>query len=1486
MIDAVRRTPPGALFVVLTLVAAFALPAAARAQGVPVAGQNVNMVSGTEWPGGDPFLQRDNEPGMAISSLNIERLLAGANTYRTVDLPFPAGGDSETGDAWLGVYKSFDGGRTWKTYLLPGYPQDTSPEGAASPLKKRGLRAAADATVRAGTNGFFGMSGIAFNRDTNDGVVFFSRHIDLDMKENGDAAKGLDSIPYVDTVLVDTGNAGQFLDKPWFVVDIPRSFAQGTCSISTSISRKNGDTVETVPVSRSFPVGPMYIAWSRFTGSQSTKIMVSRSLDCGKTWQTATKVSEGNSINQGTALAIDPQTGALYVAWRRFKTSSQTDAILVARSTDGGQTFPSKDTKEIASFIPFDQGTTGYSFRTNALPTIAASVSGTTSRVHVAWAQRGATAGESRIVVSTSSNGGASWSAPSLVDAGAAVDERGVAYTTDDGQALDRGHQFMPQITFSGGKLMVLYYDLRLDHTTGSYAPKTPFQADASGSFYDETREKRGELVTDPDVVHKPYVSDAPPTSTDTGLTIRRHTLDLRAAQASPAATLSWRSSPVSRFPFGTRGDETGTIAALTQLRVNPPNLPLFQQGTVPFIGDYIDIVGEAFYAADTAPGKPWCYGVWCYRVEQQVSPVHYATWTSNEDVRPPADGDWTHYTPVGPGGPSIYDPTKQRPDCVAGQGGMRNQNVYVSRITQGLLVSSPQAAKPLSLAHESAFVVLVNNQTALSKTYRLSIASQPAGGRASFLAATSSDDPTKCYVSSAASDGGPLLCTAIDVAIPPRSGIARSVFAKSNAPGAKLTVNVNEIGGPGGSLVSNGLSGFVLLNAVAVAQLASPDDAGNVSGGEVYDPAISLINVSNPNVSNVNVSNPNVSNVNVSNVNVSNPNVSNVNVSNADIADINISNVNVSNPNVSNVNVSNVNISNVNISNTTITDANYAITNEGNTTHSYHVKLVGEPTGTPIQLILTKPYATPTAVTCDLAVESHDATLASIPTPEVEPASEIGNPDIPDSSQANATLSLAPGETAVVTIRGRTDLAGMHQVTSQLTPAIVAHGYDSQGNLHPFATLLLVTTSNATLPVATVGVPYGPVTLTSLGGAAPITWSVSSGQLPPGVDLTGNTVSGTPTAAGSYTAEITATDSANPSQTATKSLTFTVNARSTAATLTLSPASVAAGASSLATVVVTDTTAAGTRSNPAGDVSIGGTGVAGSTCTLVGVVGGSDSSSCSLGLYSALPGSYTVTASYPGSAVHAPATASAGLVVLKGTTTTTITSDSPDPSTTRDAVTVTVAVAAASSLVGTPAGTVAVDDLAGTTCTITLPATSCSLTSTTAGTRTWTATYSGDTLFAGSQGSASHTVNQPPAYQFTGFLSPLATALPYPSASLSGSWTASRVLPLKWQLKDASGNAVTSASAVAAILALNSGSGACQSGPAPALPSKPYVNIPGSVAVLYTPASGAAGGSDFRPGTTYNFNWDATKNASKGCWSIVLQLDDGRAWATKVQLK
>ena len=104
---------------------------------------------------------------------------------------------------------------------------------------------------------------------------------------------------------MDSGNSGQFVDKPWLAVDVPRPGAK-TCLLPTSPGavRPGRD--------RLHGLGALH------RGAKSTKVMLSRSLDCGATWSQPTKLSESDSINQGLTMAIDPASGELYVAWRRF----------------------------------------------------------------------------------------------------------------------------------------------------------------------------------------------------------------------------------------------------------------------------------------------------------------------------------------------------------------------------------------------------------------------------------------------------------------------------------------------------------------------------------------------------------------------------------------------------------------------------------------------------------------------------------------------------------------------------------------------------------------------------------------------------------------------------------------------------------------------------------------------------------------------------------------------------------------------------------------------------------------------------------------------------------------------------------------------------------------------------------------------------------------------------------------------------------------
>jgi len=123
--------------------------------------------------------------------------------------------------------------------------------------------------------------------------------------------------------------------------------------------------------------------------------------------------------------------------------------------------------------------------------------------------------------------------------------------------------------------------------------------------------------------------------------------------------------------------------------------------------------------------------------------------------------------------------------------------------------------------------------------------------------------------------------------------------------------------------------------------------------------------------------------------------------------------------------------------------------------------------------------------------------------------------------------------------VSGTPTTAGSSTVTVKVDDA----GSPSQTTSGPETIVInpAALTLTNTLPNGTVGVAYS-ANIDATGGTTPYACSISSGTLPAGLTLTGCTVSGTPTTAGSSTVTVMVTDASNPVKTVSQSETITIN--------------------------------------------------------------------------------------------------------------------------------------------------------------------------------------------------------------------------------------------------------------------------------------------------------------------------------------------------------
>ncbi len=428
--------------VVLVIVGATSAALVASGLAWAALGVDVNAINDDVAGVEDTASPRRNqpEPSIAINPQNTEIIAAGAQDFRrAAELRAACGGDR-----WNALYLSTDGGGTWSNELVPGFCTDTSPEAAESEMF--GLSTNTDPVLVFDDFGNLYYSHIAFNADpfrttppSTSGVLFVSTYeVDATGAEHVQTVKvpsGSGLRP--DTFLAGPGIVSNFDDKEWMAVD--RS-----------------------PESPHW--GRVYVTWTKFsTQGGFSSIWISH---CGgdSSGQACAddEFSRGHVLNKPVAGGLVQESfptvapnGDVYVAFLQFQggfgATLPHSGIWVAKSTDGGETFTQQkvaDIRQIPSPIP--PGSTlandgNNSFRTGTVPTIGVTSDGA---VHLAWGEWSGTDAEVNYVRST--DGGASWSAPTSMN------------------DVPTGHQFFPSVAADGENVHVAWYDSRENGPAGT----------------------------------------------------------------------------------------------------------------------------------------------------------------------------------------------------------------------------------------------------------------------------------------------------------------------------------------------------------------------------------------------------------------------------------------------------------------------------------------------------------------------------------------------------------------------------------------------------------------------------------------------------------------------------------------------------------------------------------------------------------------------------------------------------------------------------------------------------------------------------------------------------------------------------------------------------------------------------------------------------------------------------------------------------------
>jgi hypothetical protein len=272
---------------------------------------------------------RQNEPSVAINPRNTQVIVGSSNDYCGVynDGVDADGAPIPSGPIWLGYYRSQNGGESFRSSLVPGYPDDTSPYAARAQVR---TASAGDPVLAWDGEGRLFAGAEASEDPAGTKKTFGDVWVATFVNPQGSGGATInDGKEFARSVIVARGSSapnllGKFQDKTAIEADRTQSICRGN----------------------------VYFANSRFVGNGGSNIYFYRSTDHGASFSHGTLLTKSVNDVQDPEIAVTAN-GHVYVTYdATLHRGNQTiDVILYNKSIDCGATF--SPAQLLTTFNPF-----------------------------------------------------------------------------------------------------------------------------------------------------------------------------------------------------------------------------------------------------------------------------------------------------------------------------------------------------------------------------------------------------------------------------------------------------------------------------------------------------------------------------------------------------------------------------------------------------------------------------------------------------------------------------------------------------------------------------------------------------------------------------------------------------------------------------------------------------------------------------------------------------------------------------------------------------------------------------------------------------------------------------------------------------------------------------------------------------------------------------------------------------------------------------